>query len=878
MLKAEARADRPPLRSASPHRNAYRTEFQAIKRSFDRSIDPESDGKEVTPSNGSQAPSRQRGRQYGTNVDRIKSMLMAMQTGPPTTTTGTEQADKDGLPTVVKQKARAFSRTPQSPSRGRHPGSGPASPSRGTRSGGRGRHSSPKVVEDSPGSPQRRESRGKERTSRVEEVMPELAHRFSEARRIFQISEGGRTRAPKLSPVGGSPAGAPSSPRDDHYGGAAPAELRGSVGGSTESLDSILDAASPTVSQLTAVFEPGKSDGEGSVKGRDPTRKGLPLIGSPLSGRPITQEAFSSDGESAASFQGETLPTDDVWPGDATPMGMCAEDIQRYSQEGKEAADATDHELVVDRLTALKRGTAALVNGPHSNDLEGHYMPMSITGEANENNGRSGFDEDVTVGSYMEIGGAADENEGLRSFVELPGLSEEEDDGEDVQEPVSSGRRVRFSTAPIKMFTTFSNAEYDRRNSEVDPVAASAEYELEKRVERMDLFEVDIEKGQDGLGLSIIGMGVGADAGLEKLGIFVKMVTEGGVAFRDGRISVNDQIVEVDGISLVGVTQSFAATVLKNTSGLVRLLIGREKPGQESEVARLISQTLEQERRQRELFEQQHGCYVDDDDYGDENYDDETGEYISEEEGEEEDEDMRMVRGTRMAIEVFDLPEDDEEFSLSDMDTDRLSHKFQELRIKHAITEAEIARLKEKLLCCEDDKERWEAERAQLEESMVENAERMNKLESYWLEAQALCQTVNEHLKESQAQYQALEKKYCKAKKLIKEYQQKDVGLALREEVHGKSLDETEEECADKGGDAPSEETVAVRDAAPEKDRPSSSESPPCPSLVCIDKDQGRMTGQTQSVGQHVGDGAAPPQVSVSTSSKDQDDQTEETK
>ena len=109
----------------------------------------------------------------------------------------------------------------------------------------------------------------------------------------------------------------------------------------------------------------------------------------------------------------------------------------------------------------------------------------------------------------------------------------------------------------------------------------------------MDTFPVDLNKGPDGLGLRIIGMGLSANSGIQKLGIMVKSIKPGGSAEKDNRIHVYDQIIEVDGNSFVGVTLSYAATVLRNTSGVVNFVIGRGKDPNNSEVAKLIRQSLQ---------------------------------------------------------------------------------------------------------------------------------------------------------------------------------------------------------------------------------------------------------------------------------------------
>lgn len=431
-----------------------------------------------------------------------------------------------------------------------------------------------------------------------------------------------------------------------------------------------------------------------------------------------------------------------------------------------------------ERGGGLGNGRAALDLAPEEADesrkedfSEADLVDVSAYSGLGEDSGGSALEEDDDDDEEDDEDGEAP-YEPESGCVEIPGLSEEED-------PAPS-RKIHFSTAPIQVFSTYSNEDYDRRNEDVDPMAASAEYELEKRVERLELFPVELEKDAEGLGISIIGMGAGADMGLEKLGIFVKTVTEGGAAHRDGRIQVNDLLVEVDGTSLVGVTQSFAASVLRNTKGRVRFMIGRERPGEQSEVAQLIQQTLEQERWQREMMEQRYAQYGEDDE--------ETGEYAT-----DEDEELSPTfPGGEMAIEVFELAENEDALSPVDMEPEKLVHKFKELQIKHAVTEAEIQQLKRKLQSLEQEKGRWRVEKAQLEQSVEENKERMEKLEGYWGEAQSLCQAVDEHLRETQAQYQALERKYSKAKRLIKDYQQKEIEFLKKETAQRRVLEESE--------------------------------------------------------------------------------------
>ena len=472
MLKTESSGERSTLRSASPHRNAYRTEFQALKSTFDK---PKSDGEQKTKEGeGSQ---QSRGRKYGSNVNRIKNLFMQM---------GMEPSENTAV--IAKTRGKG----------------GPSSPQR--------RMKPKEFLEKTDGSVVKLESSVSERISRFDTMHDGPSYsKFTETRKLFErsVHESGQNNpySPKKEKAGGS------EPQDE-WGGSK------SNRGSTDSLDSLssrTEAVSPTVSQLSAVFENTDSpsstisekaeNSEYSVTGHYPlnlpagTVTNLDTFGhlkdsnswSPPSKHGddsedarksntslVTEVALKStslalmpseETQQSREAEGSTSnqETPDRVDGDvceepwAEDKAMPKSDILSPQNEpledakanlaGNEAAMPQKRELAGgDFISADASGSScgkevsedtSNVEGPHVY-MHSDYNVYRVRSRCNSDWGETGTEQDEQDDS--------DENSYYQpdmEYSEIVGLPEEDD--------IPANRRIKFSSAPIKvsMFSQF---------------------------------------------------------------------------------------------------------------------------------------------------------------------------------------------------------------------------------------------------------------------------------------------------------------------------------------------------------------------------------------------------------------------------------------
>uniref|UniRef100_A0A674BVW4 Par-3 family cell polarity regulator alpha, b n=1 Tax=Salmo trutta TaxID=8032 RepID=A0A674BVW4_SALTR len=133
----------------------------------------------------------------------------------------------------------------------------------------------------------------------------------------------------------------------------------------------------------------------------------------------------------------------------------------------------------------------------------------------------------------------------------------------------------------------------DLRRSVREAVSAMEPHWLTEKAEEDDLvltpdgtrefltFEIPLsDSGSAGLGVSV--KGNRSKENHSDLGIFVKSIINGGAACKDGRLRVNDQLIAVNGESLLGKTNQEAMETLRksmsvegNKRGMIQLIVAR---------------------------------------------------------------------------------------------------------------------------------------------------------------------------------------------------------------------------------------------------------------------------------------------------------------
>ncbi|XP_005093651.2 uncharacterized protein LOC101855086 [Aplysia californica] len=128
--------------------------------------------------------------------------------------------------------------------------------------------------------------------------------------------------------------------------------------------------------------------------------------------------------------------------------------------------------------------------------------------------------------------------------------------------PKAGDQQVPGPTPPAVM----SMSSFTPGEAQTGPLPNVASPASKKRM----ITKLVLRKDERGLGLHIAG-GKGCKKG--DLGIFVAGLTEGGAALRDGRLKRGDELLMINGHSLIGLSHQEAVDALRNSPELVQLVV-----------------------------------------------------------------------------------------------------------------------------------------------------------------------------------------------------------------------------------------------------------------------------------------------------------------
>ncbi|XP_062307224.1 PDZ domain-containing protein 2 isoform X1 [Osmerus eperlanus] len=124
---------------------------------------------------------------------------------------------------------------------------------------------------------------------------------------------------------------------------------------------------------------------------------------------------------------------------------------------------------------------------------------------------------------------------------------------------------------------TLPTRSHTRLSESCQAESPSCETDSQPR-ESSHIWKMHMVKGQEGLGIQITG---GRGSKRSPHGIVVAHVEEGGATQRDGRLRSGDELLMINGQSLVGLSHQEAVVILRATEGLVQLVVASRE---ESEV------------------------------------------------------------------------------------------------------------------------------------------------------------------------------------------------------------------------------------------------------------------------------------------------------